>query len=120
MFLYEKLRVYKLSMSLANELLDIADNLPWSLRSISDQLRRAAISIPSNIAEGNSRIHKADRRRFFYYSRGSSFECSTLIELCYLRTYLSQRKTIEIKTRLEEISKILFALAQKNEVLDEG
>lgn len=111
-FLFEKLEVYQKSLALASELIATADSLPSNLRTMSDQLRRAAVSIPSNIAEGNSRFHKAERMHFFRISRGSAFECATLIDLCSLRNALTKEQAVEVKQRLEEVSKILFALAK--------
>ena len=103
-------------MALANDLLDVADVLPRGLNTISSQLRRAAVSIPANISEGNARFHKADRKHFFNISRGSTFECATLVDLCLLRKAIQVEEARSLKERLEEISKMLFVLARNTGV----
>ena len=79
-------------------------------RSIKDQLRRASLSIVLNIAEGSSRISKADQRHFFVIARGSAYECYAIIDI--LDTADSDM-TKAIQFLLEEISKMLYALIKK-------
>jgi four helix bundle protein len=74
---------------------------------IKDQFRRANLSIILNIAEGCSRLSKADRRRFFVTARGSAYECYVIVDL--LNNFES--KIVKaIQNLLEEISKMLYAL----------
>ncbi len=76
-------------------------------RKIEDQLRRASNSIILNIAEGSSRFSKADRKNFFFISRGSAFECSSALDAVAIKFKI---KFPEIESELEEISKMLYKM----------
>ncbi|MCA9195602.1 MAG: four helix bundle protein, partial [Planctomycetales bacterium] len=75
-----------------------------------DQLNRAALSISANIAEGNGRFTKADRKNFFIIARGSVQECVPLLELARRRSLIDDARHAELKSNLEEISKRLSGL----------
>ncbi len=66
---HEKLDVYTVALQLANASFDIADQLPKGYGSLADQLRRAATSVPANIAEACGRQHGKDRQRFMLKPR---------------------------------------------------
>ena len=68
------------------------------------------MSISANIAEGNGRFTKADRRHFFIIARGSVQECVPLLELSRRRKLIDEPKHDELKAQLEEISKMLSGL----------
>lgn len=75
-FTFENLDVYKRSVQFASDIEKPLAASKGSLhRSFADQLSRASLSIPLNIAEGNGRWHQADKRQFFWIARGSVFEC---------------------------------------------
>ena len=79
-------------------------------RIVKDQLRRASLSIVLNIAEGTSRLSKADQRHFFVIARGSTYECYVIVDL------LNNQDSDVCKsaqTQLEEISKMLYALIKR-------
>lgn len=81
-FPFENLTVYQEAIRWA----DTADELCKELKgrisnSLKDQLCRAALSVSLNIAEGNGRWHKGDRRQFFWVARGSAFECVPIIQI---------------------------------------
>jgi four helix bundle protein len=69
-----------------------------------DQLNRAALSIAANIAEGNGRFTKPDRRNFFGIARGSVQECVPLLELALRRGLLDPDDHTRLKCQLEEIA----------------
>ena len=75
-----------------------------------DQINRAALSVSANIAEGNGRFTKADRRNFFVIARGSVQECVPLLEVACRRTLISIDQHTELKERLEEIARMLSGL----------
>ena len=95
-------KIYKETSSFPNE-----EN--YGLRS---QLRRAAISIPSNIAEGAARNSNKEYVRFLFISRASAAEIETQLIIAENLGYIKS-KEVELKTELLEISKMLTALINK-------
>ncbi len=70
-FQFEKLLVYQKSVDFADEVCKATEQFSRGYGFLVDQLNRAALSISSNIAEGNGRFTKADRKNFFGIARGS-------------------------------------------------
>jgi four helix bundle protein len=69
---FEGLRFYQLALELLKAAYQLADKLPkYEQYNLADQLRRAAVSVTLNIAEGYGRYHYLDRIRFFYIARSS-------------------------------------------------
>ena len=69
-FMFEKLGVYKKSMSFVVNVYALCGSLGQLRdRTLIDQLQRAALSVPLNIAEGNGRIHSREKRQFFFTAR---------------------------------------------------
>ena len=77
---------------------------------LADQLNRAALSIAANIAEGNGRFTKPDRRNFFGIARGSVQECVPLLELMLRQELLERARHQQMKADLEEIARMLSGL----------
>ena len=75
-----------------------------------DQIRRAAISIPSNIAEGDERGSNKDAIRFFYISKGSLAELQTQLEIAREIGYLDKHRTKELLDECQVIGKMLGSL----------
>jgi len=112
-FLFENLDVYQKSIQLADEITDLTETFPKGKYYLKDQLNRAIISIGNNIAEGNERWHKGDKRNFFFIARGSAAECVPLLEICKRKKLLDENKHIEYKKRIEDICKMLSGLINK-------
>ncbi|HKJ69171.1 MAG TPA: four helix bundle protein [bacterium] len=75
---HKKLDVWNKSIKLVKEIYAITEHFPSSeIYGLTKQLRRAAVSIPSNIAEGSSRSSSIERKRFFEISRSSLAEIDT-------------------------------------------
>lgn len=110
-FDFEKFPVYRLALDFTKSIDSVLRkaNLPKYSR-LSDQLLRASLSIPLNIAEGAGRFHKADKRNFYVIARGSVFECVAILDI------LMQKENIDKNTHqqhykvLEELSKMLSGL----------
>jgi four helix bundle protein len=75
-----------------------------------DQIRRAAISIPSNIAEGDERGSNKDAVRFFYIAKGSLAELQTQIEIAFKIGYFSEKIMKELHDSSQIIGKMLGSL----------
>ena len=86
---YRDLIIWQKSMSLVTEIYNITNNFPASeLYALTNQLRRCAVSIPSNIAEGYGRNSTGDYKRFLQIAVGSLFELQTQIEIAYNLKYI--------------------------------
>ncbi len=113
-FIFERLEVYRRAVNFADEINTTCDSFSGgSISSLTDQLRRAAISIPLNIAEGNGRWHHSDKRQFFLIARGSAFECVPLIELCKRRDLISAEKESRLRSEIKEIAKMISGLIRR-------
>jgi len=74
-FMFENLQVYQKAVDFADQIAKLTEGFPIGYRFLTDQLNRAALSIATNLAEGNGRFTKADRRNFFTIARGSRSAC---------------------------------------------
>ena len=104
-----RLQVYQAAQDLANTVYQNAvPQLPaeekWGLGS---QLRRAAASIPANIAEGYGRFYYQETIRFCYLARGSLMEVTSHIELAARQEYLSEEIALTIHTKAESVLKLI-------------
>ncbi len=109
-FAFEKLIVYQMSVDFADAVCSTTEDFQRGYGFLVDQLNRAALSIASNIAEGNGRFTKADRKHFFGIARGSVQECVPQLEVAKRRGLISEAKHTELKLQLEEISRMLAGL----------
>lgn len=109
-FSFEKLHVYQKAIDFADRICATTEQFPRGYGFLVDQLNRAALSISANIAEGNGRFTKPDRKNFFGIARGSVQECVPLLELARRRKLIDDSKHAELKSQLEEISKMLSGL----------
>jgi len=111
---YRELIVWQKAMDLVEEAYRLTRLLPRDeLYGLTNQIRRAAVSIPSNIAEGNSRHTTQDYIRFLSIARGSKSEVETQLEICVRLKYLSKDQTILAFCLCDEISKILNSIIQR-------
>ena len=112
-FMFENLEVYQRAVDLVQKIAALTQSFPAKgYHYLIDQLRRASLSIPLNIAEGNGRWHVGDRKNFFWIARGSVSECVPLLELCKREKLITEETWIELKSELEVLSKMLTALVK--------
>jgi four helix bundle protein len=105
---YRDLELWKSAMELALVVLKLADGpLLGRRRSLCDQIGRAAVSIPSNIAEGNERGTNRDSIRFLYIARGSAAELSTQLELALGIGALTTAEHADLQARLSKVFRLL-------------
>ena len=111
---YRELIVWQKAMDLVEEAYILTKLLPRDeLYGLTNQIRRAAVSIPSNIAEGNSRHTTQDYVRFLSIARGSKSEVETQLEICVRLNYLSKDQIIPAFALCDEIGKMLNSIIQK-------
>lgn len=116
---YEDLEVFKKSHLLVIDIYKITDNFPNEERyRLSDQLIRASYSIPSNIAEGNSRSTTKDYINFLFIARGSANEIKYFLllsrDLCYIENEIYKYLNNEIGTIIKMLSALIKSLRVKN------
>ena len=110
MFDFEKFEVYKKAKLFAKELSDVAESLPNKYSRIIDQLVRASLSIPLNIAEGAGRYSKPDKRNFYTISRGSVFECVAILDILSDKELIDMEQKEHLYEMAEELSKMISEL----------
>ena len=111
---YTDLKVWQRSMDLAVVIYKNVKNLPKEeLYGLSDQMRRAVVSIPSNIAEGQQRNTLREYLHFLYIAKGSLGELETQILLCERLGYFSTEITDPIKVECKEIGRMLNSLIKR-------
>lgn len=113
MGIYE-LPVWVKAMNLVDMIYDLTEKLPDSERwGLVDQMRRAAVSIPSNISEGQARETAKDFQRFLYIARGSKAELKTQLLICERRQFISEEDCNEAIHLLDEVGIILNRTIKK-------
>jgi four helix bundle protein len=85
MLSFQKLDVYKCAIELLALVNEIAKHLPRGHASLLDQLRRAAMSVPLNIAEAAGRTGRAEAARAYAIARGSSMECAAILDVLMIQ-----------------------------------
>jgi len=109
-FAFEKLVVCQKSFDFADQICLRSEKFARGYGFLADQLNRAALSISANIAEGNGRFTKPDRKNFFGIARGSIQECVPLLELARRRGLLTADDHEALNAQLEEIARMLSGL----------
>ncbi len=109
-FMFENLQVYQKAVDFADQIAALTEGFPRGYSFLANQLNRAALSIPANIAEGNGRFTKADRKNFFIIARGSAQECVPQLEVSRRCQLINESQHEELKSELEVIAKMLSGL----------
>ena len=108
---YRQLRVWQTAMDLTDAVYDLTKRLPSDERfNLVSQMQRAAVSIPSNIAEGHGRASRGDYRRHVSIARGSLMELETQIEICVRRGYITREEIRPTWTHCNAVGKMLTQL----------
>jgi four helix bundle protein len=102
MISYKKLDVWRISMKTVEEIYRLTKSYPAGEKfGLISQTNRAAVSIPSNIAEGLGRNHKKDCIQFLHFSRGSAYELETLLCIALLTEIISDQTYDRLSKILE-------------------
>jgi four helix bundle protein len=110
---FRKLIVWQKAMDLTMEVYSLVKLLPREENyCLSDQMRRAAVSVPANIAEGQGRDTDKEYNRFISIARGSLWELLTHIDICERLSYISAVQSAKARDLITEISKMLVALSK--------
>lgn len=108
---HKNLTVYKKSVELVTVVYTLTSNFPDFERfGLISQLRRCAVSVPSNIAEGASRKSLVERKRFYEISRSSLVEMDTQIEISINLGHLNHHDTAKINRLTNEVFAMLSSM----------
>jgi len=111
---HKDLDVWKVSMEMVAEIYKLTEKFPkHELYGLTSQLRRAAISIASNISEGAARQTKREFVQFLYCALGSSSEIETQLELAKMLNYATQEGVQPILEMRDRIAQMLYGLVRK-------
>jgi len=110
-FMFEELNVYKKAMEFVTRIFAFSGSIRIARnRKLIDQIQRAALSIPLNIAEGNGRIHVREKKQYFYTARGSLLECVPILQISKKINLLDEKKYEELYSLADEIGRMLNGL----------
>ena len=111
---YEDLIVWQKAMDLVVEIYRIVRFLPSEERyALSDQMRRAAVSIPSNIAEGNARGSKKDYVNFLSIAKGSDAELKTQCSICVRLNFVKEENIRNAMSLCDEVGRMLNTMISR-------
>lgn len=104
---FKELGIWKRSRVFCSSIYEVTSKFPSSEKfGLTNQLRRASVSIPSNIAEENSRNSNKDFTRFLRIAIGSAYEIETQLLIAHDLEFLSKEKLQKLTQELEEIIKM--------------
>ncbi len=111
MFRFEKLEVWEKSIALAQRVYEVTRQFPDNERfGLTSQMRRSAVSILSNIAEGCGRTSDVDFARFLEIAHGSLMEVISQARIAHLQTFLPQDDYSELYRQSERVARMLSGL----------
>jgi four helix bundle protein len=105
---YKKLEVWTLAMEVVKEIYNLTKQYPTDERyGLISQTNRAAVSIPTNIAEGMGRNYTKDTIQFFHVSRGSAYELETLLNVAMMINILDNQTYKKISDKIESSIRLI-------------
>jgi four helix bundle protein len=111
---FRDLTVWQKSIHLATQVCRFTQKFPREETfGLASQMRRSAVSIPSNIAEGHGRLGPKEYRQFLSVARGSNFELQTQFEIARSLGYGDPKLLGELEALSHEIGKMIYAITQK-------
>lgn len=110
---FRELKVWQRAMSFVTEIYKVSGGFPRSEQfGLTSQLRRAACSIPLNIAEGAGAGSNAEFRRFLSFALRSTYEVMTALEIAQRLTYCSPEKVQPLQSEANEIAAMIVGLSR--------
>lgn len=111
---FRDLTVWKKAVELATAVYRLTQQFPREeMYGISAQMRRSAVSVPSNIAEGHGRLGAKEYRQFLSVARGSNFELQTQFEIARSLGYGDVRALDHAESLSNEVGRMIYAIAQR-------
>ncbi len=107
---FKRLEIWQLGMNITDQVYALFEEIPWQKAGkLRDQAERSAVSIASNIAEGNSRSSEKDKYRFHEIALGSAFELQTQILIVQRRNWVEEGRLTRLLADIELEQKKLAA-----------
>jgi four helix bundle protein len=110
---HEKLTVYQVAIEFVILADDVIVHLPRGRAYLSDQLQRAALSIPLNIAEGAGEYAIDEKARFYRMAKRSATECAGVLDVCQRLRLVDESRFVKGRELLISIVSMLIKMAQK-------
>jgi four helix bundle protein len=111
---FRELIVWKKSLQLTVKVYRLTQEFPREeLYGLSSQMRRSAVSVPSNVAEGQGRLGTSEFRHFLGISRGSNFELQTQLEVAHELGMCDGGKIDDAMSLSHEVGKMIYAMLEK-------
>lgn len=111
---FRELNIWQLGKQIVINIYEISKNFPLSERfGLATQMQRAAVSIPSNIAEGFNRFQNKEYKRFLYIALGSCAELETQVEISFDLNYISKEKRDSLIDQVDHESRMLTNLIKR-------
>lgn len=110
---HEKLNVYQVAIEFVLLADEVIEHLPRGRAYLSDQLQRAALSIPLNIAEGAGEYSIDEKARFYRMAKRSATECAGILDVCRRLQLLEEERHTKGRELLIRIVSMLVKMAQK-------
>jgi len=110
---FRDLTVWQRSMQLTVAIYHLTKEFPREeIYGLTSQIRRAAVSVPSNIAEGHGRLNTSEFRQFLGIARASNFELQTQLEIARALEFGNAKLLDEAESLSHEVGKMLFAILE--------
>lgn len=111
---YRDLKIWQKGIELVKAAYALAAQFPkHETYGLADQLRRSAVSVPSNIAEGQARQHTGEFRQFLYTALGSAAEVDTQTVIAFELGYITKNESADVEQRIVELRKMTYTLISK-------
>jgi four helix bundle protein len=108
---FHDLITWQKAMQLVEDVYQVSQSFPKEERyGLTNQVRRAAVSVPSNIVEGQGRESTQEFIRFLSIARGSLYEVETQLLIAQRLRYLPEAKTQELKCQIDEVGRLINGL----------
>jgi len=111
---FKDLKIWQKGIEIVTDIYTLTKKFPKEeLFSLTSQLRRSAISIPSNIAEGFKRFHNKEYKQFLFITLGSCAELETQIIIAKELKYINENEEVKLLEKLDHICRMTSSLIKK-------
>ena len=111
---HHRLKVWERSIELVEQIYKLTERFPKEeLYGLTTQMRRSAISIPSNIAEGFKRYHNKEFKQFLHIAQGSAAELETQLIIAKELKFINQATLENISIKIDSLNKMISSLMNK-------